>query len=356
MLTNKYRPSTYDEIVGQELNTRLLKSIVRRPDSSPRSLVFYGPYGTGKTTLSRVFSKSLNCENKSADPCLTCDNCNIPIDSSPFYSEFDASIVGSVEKIRDLRDTFYYHVPNGWKVVTFDEAHLASNTALSALLKVIEEAPARVFFIFVTTEIDKIIPTIRSRSLELTFELAPFTEIKDNISLIAEMEEVDVEDRTLELIATRSRGHMRDAHMLLDQCFIMGESAFRDSVKSAKELYAKLFKVMLVREDELVFKTIDELLRFSLSDLKIDFEKFLLDLIKSFSGYPINGEEINELANSLGKNTVKIYKQCVSDWMMDSFKSDATFKAGFLALYQMLKPSPKKTTQKSSRKARAAKR
>ena len=103
------RPKTFAEVAGQDLNKKILMAIVKNPEEAPKSLVLQGFYGSGKTTMARIFARALNCENpKNGEPCCKCANCIEDIDSCYYYQEYDAAVVGSVDNIRELRDTFYY--------------------------------------------------------------------------------------------------------------------------------------------------------------------------------------------------------------------------------------------------------
>ena len=335
MITQEFRPKRFSEIAGQDLNKRILSAIVRDPSLAPRSLILCGEYGTGKTTAARIFAKALNCEKAGPEPCLVCASCQESIESSPYYAEYDAAVVGNVETIRELRDTFYYHVSGGYKVIVLDECHLASRQAQSALLKVIEEAPHRVFFLFCSTEIDKIIPTIRSRSLELRYELVDLDSMKANLQTIATAKGVDVAEEIVHLIAVRSRGHMRNAHMYLDQYLMIGEEDFQNSVRSAKDQFFYLFLAIAQKNREKVFHYIDSLKTFPLADLKMDFEEAILEVLQELVERSTSAPT-KELVQMLGPNTLKLVKHGMSEWLIGSFSSDVTFQAGMLSLYQLM--------------------
>ena len=159
--------------LGHELVIKTLKCIVKNPSQSPHSIILQGEFGTGKTTCSRILARALNCRNRKSDgdACGECSVCTCNIDESIYYEEYDSAMVGSVDAIRNLRQSFYFNNDLGWKIIVFDECHLMSKAAQSALLKVIEEVTDNIIFVFATTDIDKVLPTIRSRSLELRFSL-----------------------------------------------------------------------------------------------------------------------------------------------------------------------------------------
>lgn len=356
MITNKFRPQRFEDIAGQSLNKRILKSIVRNPEQSPKAIILQGPYGSGKTTSVRVFARALNCEIRGVEPCLKCDTCKESILNTPYYQEYDSAMVGNVDSIRELRDTFYYTMQGGWKVIVFDEVHLCSRQAQSALLKVIEESPQGVFFLFATTDIDKILNTIRSRSLELRFQLVSREDVKDNLRKIIGVKSIDVNEDILETIAIRSRGHMRNAHMLLDKYIMIGDKDFKESVRTSKEFYLSMIKGIAIKDKEVVFKSIDNLLTFPLADLRIDFQKTLLDLTQVFTGYSEGSDVEKEITKILGVNILKLVKQSTSEWVINSFDSDLAFKACMLSLYQLMSSSTGGSkTSTNSRRQRAMK-
>lgn len=301
------------------------------------------------TTSARIFARALNCEEGGVDPCGECNTCEEDIQISPFYAEYDSAVVGNVESIREQRDTFYYSISNGYRVIVFDECHLASKTAQSALLKVIEEAPNRVFFLFCTTDVDKLLPTIRSRSLELRFKTVQKEEVIENLKEIIEIMDIEVSDDILEIIALRSRGHVRNAHMYLDQFLMIGEDDFKKSVKTAKAGFVDYFLGMVRQDKEMVFKAVDELLTFPLADLRIDFQQIILDLIKVLVEEKEGNEEEKEIVKNLSSNLLRLIKQSMSQWVINSFESDANFKACMLSLYQMMS-SRLKSSGKSKKK------
>jgi DNA polymerase III gamma/tau subunit len=251
--------------------------------------------------------------------------------------EYDAAIVGNVERIKELRDTFFINMSNGYRVITFDEVHMASNAAQNALLKALEEVRPSIYFLFATTEVEKIIPTIRSRSLELRFDVIPHDDIVKNLRGVLDQAAKGVEfsDFVLNTIATRSRGHMRNAHMYLDSLIMVGEKDFLESVRSAHDVFLKYFQAIAVKDKSAAFSALDELCTFPLADLKSDFEQVCLDMVKTLVGYKKVEGMLFDTVKSLGAETLKFVKQAVSEWVLGSFESDQTFQAAMLCLYQM---------------------
>lgn len=287
--------------LGHELVIKTLKCIVKNPSQSPHSIILQGEFGTGKTTCSRILARALNCRNRKSDgdACGECSVCTCNIDESIYYEEYDSAMVGSVDAIRNLRQSFYFNNDLGWKIIVFDECHLMSKAAQSALLKVIEEVTDNIIFVFATTDIDKVLPTIRSRSLELRFSLVNEDSIVNNlygilykkglVSAPTRNEETKVleykkEDTVkyeniLRLIARRSLGHMRNAHMLLDQYFLLGDE-FVKTVRTSKSLFLSLFIFSILGDKNKVSKSIYELQQFSLVNLKVDYENLVLEILK----------------------------------------------------------------------------
>lgn len=334
MITVTHRPNTFDEVVGQDLNVKLLKAIVRRPEEAPKSIVLGGEFGCGKTTMARIFARALNCTSSRSKPCGECENCKTDINSVSWYSEYDATVVGNVDKIRELRDTFYYH-SDGYKVIVFDEIHAASRSAQTALLKVVEEAPPRTFFIFATTDVDKIIPTIRSRSLELRVATVPEEPMTERLKAISADLDQQVPDEIYHLICRKSEGHMRNACMLLDQYFMVGDTQFRESVRTSRTYFLQYFMSIARCSKEQCFNAVDNLLTFPVADLKEDFQDILLALVSTLVGYSTPDPEVSEVVKALGVDIIRIYKNCVTDWVITSFTSDEYVKATLLSLWQL---------------------
>lgn len=280
MLTVKLRPRTFDEVIGQELPVEVLKAASLHVDRCPSSFVFEGAYGAGKTTLSRIFAKALNCKAESHKPCLKCSNCLLPIENSPFYYELDSAIVGNVETVRQLREDVFYQTREYYKVITLDEAHGISQKAQAAFLKVIEEAPPRVVFIFVTTNPDQLINTIHSRSITLHFSQIPDNQIREFLLGVFAREgyKERIQDDTLDLIISRSNGHMRDALMMVDECFLIGQAKFKETVFLVRPLILQYVKSLTLGED--VDSLFEKILRTPLQYLKADTERAVMDLMR----------------------------------------------------------------------------
>lgn len=286
ILTQEFRPQRFSEVAGQDLVKNLLQAIVKNPDKAPKALILQGEYGTGKTTCARILAKALNCKNKTkdGDACGECEFCKSNIENTIYYEEFDSAMIGNVSDIKDLKETFYFDKSLGYKVVVLDEAQLMTSQAQSALLKVLEESLTGIFFVLCTTHIDKILPTIRSRSLKLRFDLVKEEDIKLNLDNIVRIKNIDISDTTLNLIVDRCQGHLRDAHMLLDEYLLLGEEQFKKLVQSSKDLYYALIYYSLKKDLDTIKKVILKLQSFPIYVLKNDYEQIVLDIIKTGLG------------------------------------------------------------------------
>ena len=297
----------------------------------------------GKTTMSRIFAKAINCPNsKNQEPCLKedCPICSQDLDNSNFYIEYDSSIVGNVSKIRELRDTFYYTTQNIYKVIVLDECHLCSSSALSALLKVIEEAPKNVFFIFATTHVDKLLPTIRSRSLEIRVERVSIKDIVNNLKNICKIRNITIDDKTLELIASKSKGHMRNAHMLLDNYLLLGEEDFKTSLISSREALLQYLISIIKRDKELLFKSISLIETFPITNVYEDFQILLRDITRRMVE-PKDDIE-TKIYKSMSSKYLKFLKAFSSEYIKVSFQNEISATTALMALYQQF------TTQNTS--------
>lgn len=360
MITQQYRPKTFKEVAGHKNITDVLKCIVKSPDNSPRTIILQGEFGTGKTTCARILARALNCPNqKDGEPCGNCPICNSDLDLSPFYAEYDSAVVGGVDQIRDLRETFYFNSDKGYRVIVLDECHLISKTAQSALLKVFEETKGRIFFVLCTTDAQMLLPTIRSRSLELRFNLIPPDDLKQNIKSIAEKENIQIDDKIVDLIVSRSEGHARNAQMLLDRYQLLGD-VFVESVKSSKDDFAKLlwlcaqssmlkrglsegklpetYRPKLDEYKKNISDIIYKLQCNSLVSLKVDYEDTVLDISKLSVGMNINCDipELVSFSNYAKQSKqlfIEIFRLLTSDTIVGSFKSDKMFQAAMWVLY-----------------------
>jgi DNA polymerase-3 subunit gamma/tau len=221
-LYRKYRPATFTEVVGQEHVTEPLMQAL----SSGRinhAYLFSGPRGCGKTSSARILARSLNCETRgpTPDPCGKCDSCVALAPDGPGsldVIEIDAASHGGVDDARDLRErAFFAPVSSRYKVYIVDEAHMVSTQGFNALLKLVEEPPEFLVFVFATTEPDKVLPTIRSRTHHYPFRLIPPGVMRGLLGAICTAEGITVEPTVLPLVVRAGGGSARDALSVLDQ-------------------------------------------------------------------------------------------------------------------------------------------
>ncbi|MBK7418519.1 MAG: DNA polymerase III subunit gamma/tau [Nitrospira sp.] len=225
----KYRPGTFDDVIGQShVVQTLMNSIATKRIA--HAFLFSGTRGVGKTTVARILAKALNCEQgPTGTPCNTCANCQeITQGTSVDVVEIDGASNTSVDDVREIRENVKFTPFRGqYRVYIIDEVHMLSNSAFNALLKTLEEPPSHVVFIFATTEIHKIPATILSRCQHYNFRRISKAEIVQRLRHVADQDGLTIEDRSLMALARASEGSMRDGLSLLDQIIAFGGNTIR---------------------------------------------------------------------------------------------------------------------------------
>lgn len=267
----KYRPATFNTVVGQSHITTTLKNAIKS-NQLAQAFLFCGPRGVGKTTCARILAKTINCLTPTEDfeACGTCESCvSFQNQGSMNVYELDAASSNSVDDIRNLVDQVRYPPQSGKrKVYIIDEVHMLSNSAFNAFLKTLEEPPEYVIFILATTEKHKIIPTILSRCQIFDFKRIEVKDMSGHLANIAQKEDIDAEQDALDLIAQKADGGLRDALSLFDLITTFSADrhiTYQSVVKNLHILdhdyYFKIVDALLAQDMPLVLLYFDEILR-----------------------------------------------------------------------------------------------
>ena len=338
MLSQELRPHKWSDMAGQKENVRILRAIIKNPESAPKCLIFQGAFGCGKSTSARIIARELNNFKGSDEELL----------ASSFYYEFDSTVIGNVDEIRKMREQFAFSYGDYYRVVVLDESQSISIAAQNALLKMLEEATGRIFYIFCTTNIEKMLPTIRSRSLELHFNPVSVDDIIKNLDSVAEKRGISLSDDIKVLIADRSAGHMRNAHMLLDKYLLLGERDFKDSIKSAVTLYCDYLIAIKNNDSDGVLAGINDLMNIPKDNLQSDWSVVMTESLKSFCGFEIEHEDVKRLVKIYGKEFQLVVNCYMSNWIRNAFVDMPYFQATFLNLYLVLRNAFAKLASQSA--------
>ena len=275
-LYRKYRPQSFADVVGQEAVVRTLKNAIAA-DQVRQAYLFAGPRGTGKTSMARILAKSLNCTNgPTPEPDGTCHACvAIAAGSSLDVIEMDAASQRGIDDIREIRDRVVLQPVEGrYKVYILDEAHQLTDAAWNALLKLIEEPPPHLVFVFCTTDLSKVLPTVRSRCQTFVFQRPRLHDLVTVLTRVAEGEQIDAPPQALSLVARAARGSFRDATSTLDQLA---------SATEGKVTVQAVLQLLGTVEEEALFR---------LCDLVVD---------RDTAGALTFVEELSEQGNDLGR-------------------------------------------------------
>jgi DNA polymerase-3 subunit gamma/tau len=272
----KYRPATFDMVIGQNTITNTLKSAIKN-NHLAQAYLFCGPRGVGKTTCARIFAKTINCSNLSADA-EACDKCESCLSFNSLRSfnihELDAASNNKVEDIRSLNDQVRIPPQIGkYSIYIIDEVHMLSSSAFNAFLKTLEEPPSHAIFILATTEKHKIIPTILSRCQIFDFNRIRIEDIVSRLMFVANNEGIDAGEEALHIIGQKADGAMRDALSIFDQIV---------SLTGKKITYKDVIENLNVLDYEYYFKAVDGALMGDVSSVLISFNEILE---KGFDGH-----------------------------------------------------------------------
>ncbi|NPD46449.1 MULTISPECIES: DNA polymerase III subunit gamma/tau [unclassified Lentimicrobium] len=320
----KYRPATFDTVVGQQSITNTLKNAIST-NHLAQAYLFTGPRGVGKTTTARIFAKTINCMNldvANTEACNECESCKSFATNSSFnIYELDAASNNSVDDIRQLVEQVRIPPQVGkYKIYIIDEVHMLSTQAFNAFLKTLEEPPTYVKFILATTERHKIIPTILSRCQVFNFNRITISDMAKHLAYVAKNEGVTAEEDALHLVAEKADGALRDALSIFDQLV---------SFTSGHLTYEKVVENLHVLDQDYFFKITDEILKGNISSALVLLNQ-IID--KGFDGQHFIiglGEHLRSLMISRDEATIDLMD--TSNNIKEKYRQQAPqFETGFL--------------------------
>ncbi len=252
VLARKYRPSCFEEVIGQEHVVRALVNSIES-EKIHQAFIFSGTRGVGKTTIARILAKCLNCESKTKPTSVPCNKCSNTIEitagRSVDFLEIDAASNTQVEKIRDLIETVEYKPAKGrYKIFLIDEVHMLSPASFNALLKTLEEPPPHVVFIFATTNPEKIPKTVQSRCLQLSLKTVNEEMLNNHLNKILKKEKIKHDNESTQLISKSANGSVRDALTILDQAIAHGNGELNSN---------EVKKLLGTIDDSLLFELLE---------------------------------------------------------------------------------------------------
>ena len=318
-LHHKYRPTSFDELIGQDPITATLKQALISNRIAP-AYIFSGPRGTGKTSSARIFAKSLNClksEQATTLPCGECELCTgINSGNALDVIEIDAASNTGVENIRELIERSRFAPAKArWKVYVIDECHMLSTAAFNALLKTLEEPPRQVVFILATTDPQRVLPTILSRCMRFDFRRIGLNDLKSHLISIAKKEEIQINEEAISLIAKHSQGGLRDAESLLDQVSLLPPPITQSNITNLigsvpEEELIKLAKSLTNKDPNSILNICNHLINQGREPIAIlqGIASILRDLVVTkVTSHPNNlcnisqenSESLKDLANSI---------------------------------------------------------
>ena len=266
-LYRKYRPRTFDEVIGQD---HIVKTLINqiKLDKISHAYLFTGSRGTGKTSTAKIFAKAINCQNsKNGSPCLECETCKALDKTNIDVLEIDAASNNGVDEIRDLREKVKYPpVVGKFKVYIIDEVHMLSTSAFNALLKTLEEPPAHTVFILATTEVHKLPATILSRCLRFDYKLVSLEDLTSLLKKILDDEKVTYDEQAVNVIARAGEGSVRDTLSIADRCV---------SFAGSELTYQKVLSVLGVSEREVLIKMTNQILSKNVGEALVELDKVL---------------------------------------------------------------------------------
>lgn len=320
-LYRKYRPQAIEQIVGQEHIKKALANAINM-DRISHAYLFTGPRGTGKTSTARIFAKSLNCVNgPTITPCNECENCknitnSIPID----VIEIDAASNRSVNDADEIiQKVALSPVQSRYKIYIIDEVHMLTNQAFNALLKTLEEPPKNVIFILATTEVHKVLDTIKSRCQRFDFKRITTEDIVKHLRYIADSEKINITDDALLYIAQNSAGGMRDSIALLDQLSVLNSSESAISVDDINSLLGRLsfstltelFKAIIISDQNEALKVLNDI--YNKGNEPVQILSNLLEYFRNALILKSVGNNVTNLVVQLNEEQMQTLSSALSD-------------------------------------------
>ena len=306
-LYRKFRPTTFDKVVGQDHITRTLKNQIKN-DQIGHAYLFCGSRGTGKTTCAKVFARAINCLSPLEDgsPCGNCEVCKALAENNAIdIIEIDAASNNGVDEIRELRDKVKYTpVVGRYKVYIIDEVHMLTPAAFNALLKTLEEPPKHAVFILATTEVHKLPSTILSRVLRFDFKLISTDVIADLITRVFKESNIKAEQNAIRLIAVNGQGSVRDALSIADMCASFSSNDIK---------YEDVVEVLGVSDRQTIYTLGSAIL-----------DERIKEFIDNFSGLAGAGKNLQVITNDLVKfyRDLLVYKTCGTQQIFDDYPKE----------------------------------
>lgn len=353
-LYRTYRPQKFKDVVGQEVIVKTLQNAIAT-NKTTHAYLFSGPRGTGKTTIARIFAKTLNCTGRTTnEPCCECDSCKAIANSSdPDVIEIDAASNNGVDEIRDIRDKVKFMPGNSRrKIYIIDEVHMLTQGAFNALLKTLEEPPEHVIFILATTEPNKVLPTIISRCQRYDFKSLSVREISNRIKLIAKDQNIMITDEAVNALAESAEGGMRDALSYLDQTIsfsddevtvddvntVTGNLNYDKIIELAENFQDQEIEKALINVNDLVNsgKEISKIVS-SLLNFYRDILLYKNTDISAFSKYIFEKENFRKLANEITQDKIFYFVDVLGDIQNKIKYSSTPYIFLEIALIKMIK-------------------
>jgi len=316
----KWRPQTFDSVVGQEHITNTLKNAIKS-NRIHHAYLFSGPRGVGKTTTARILARAVNCLSPiDYEPCNKCTNCIAILENRSLdVIEIDGASNNSVEDVRKLRENAKYPPTNAkYKIYIIDEVHMLSNAAFNALLKILEEPPNHLIFIFATTEAHKVLPTITSRCQRYDFKRMDINNIVNQLRYISDNEGINIDDKSLRIIAQKGDGSMRDSQSIFDQVIAFcGKDVSIDNLKDAlhfvdTELYFTINKYIREKDYKAIFEISNDILLNG-----YDYGEVIEGLIEFYRNMSALKATNNPDLLDLTENDIQLMKNEIKDYTIE---------------------------------------